>query len=136
MSNIEYDMGLASKMLRIAEEALEKSYAPYSKIRVGASVLTKEGNIYTGCNIENSSYSLTLCAERVAVAHAISMEGNKFSISAIGIAVLPWINCPPCGACCQFISEFGTDILIISQDSDGNLIQRMLNEYLPYHFSL
>ena len=136
MSNLNYNPNLASKMLKTAQEALKNSYSPYSKIRVGASVLTSKGNMYQGSNIENSSYGLTLCAERVAIAHAISIEGSDFSISAIGIAVSPWMPCPLCGACCQFISEFGTNILIISQDLDGNPVQRMLKEYLPYHFSI
>jgi cytidine deaminase len=119
-------------LLRAALDAKEKSFSPYSRFRVGAALLTKSGKIYTGCNIENSSFSLTICAERTAVFKAIS-EGEK-EFSSILIVSDDESYCPPCGACRQVLSDFATDIEIIMVNSKGDELTRTLTELLPLAF--
>lgn len=115
-----------------AVKAAESSYSPYSEFRVGAALLTENGELYTGCNIENASYSLTICAERTAIFKAVSEGRTKFSAIAIaggrnGDYSAP---CNPCGACLQVMSEFcGDDFRIILSDGAKNL-----REFLPRRF--
>lgn len=91
------------------------AYAPYSRFKVGAALLSKDGRVFTGCNIENSSFSSTICAERVAFAKAISEGVNDFK--AIAIVNAKGTPCPPCGACRQVMSEFcEDDFMIILKD--------------------
>lgn len=116
-----------------AVKASAFSYSPYSKFKVGASLLTKEGKIFTGCNIENASYSLTLCAERTAVFKAVSEGYSEFSAIAVagsgnGDFTVP---CTPCGACLQVLSEFCDDDFVIVL-SDG---AHKLSEFLPLRFT-
>ncbi len=89
-----------------AIEVAKKAYAPYSKFNVGCALLTTSGQIYTGCNVENASYGLTVCAERNAIANAINMEG-KITIEKIVVYTPTDVPTPPCGACRQVIIEFG-----------------------------
>ena len=98
------------RLIKKALEAQQNAYVPYSNFRVGAAVLTEDGNIYTGCNIEISSYSPTLCAERTAIFKAVS-EGHKKikAIAVVGILIFTY----PCGVCRQVIREFGKDAMII-----------------------
>ena len=118
-----------------AQQALTKAYAPYSKFRVGAAILTDEGNIFTGCNIENSSYGLTICAERAAVASAIIHEGGeKMKIRAIVIVTEPEKPCAPCGACRQVLSEFGLEAIVFFQGQDQQIKQLTVAELLPEAF--
>lgn len=119
------------KLFKKAKTASEKTYSPFSKFAVGAAVLTKDGKIYTGVNIENASYSLTLCAERVAFGNAIA-AGYK-DIKAIAIYA-PVDSIPPCGACRQFMIEFGDNIVVIFSH-EGQIIQKTISELLPYKFS-
>ncbi|MCI4396731.1 MAG: cytidine deaminase [Thermoprotei archaeon] len=120
------------KMLSLAKGAIKNSYAPYSGFRVSAVVLTPSGKYYTGVNVENVSYGLTMCAERVAVYKAVS-EGEK-KISAVLIYAegrdLPY----PCGACRQVIAEFGYDSDIIVANSEGKIEKFKLSELLPKAF--
>ena len=95
------------------------AYAPYSKFHVGAAVRTKKGLVFTGCNVENASYGLTICAERTALVKAVS-EGHR-DIEAIAISVKNAAS--PCGACRQFIAEFGSDIIILLCDANGKLVE-------------
>ncbi len=116
-----------------AVKAASFSYSPYSKFRVGAALLTKEGKVFTGCNIENASFSLTICAERTAVFKAVSEGISEFS--AIAVAGSGDGNydksCVPCGACLQVLSEFcGDDFVIVL--SDG---AHKLSEFLPLRFT-
>ena len=94
-------------MLKFAEEVSHNAYAPYSKFPVGACVLAESGKVYTGCNFENSSYGMTICAERNAVGNAIA-NGEK-KIRAVAIYSPRMKNCMPCGACRQVLSEFQSD---------------------------
>ena len=104
--------GEFQSLVRQAAEARELAYAPYSKFYVGAALLTADGKTFTGCNVENASYGLSLCAERTAICKAVS-EGHK-TFRAIAVAASPLAS--PCGACRQFIVEFGKDITVITFD--------------------
>lgn len=108
-----------SRLLIAALEVVKRAYAPYSQFRVGAAVLTKKGNVFAGCNVENSSYGLAICAERAAICAAIAAEGKEMAIHAIVVVNEPKVPCSPCGACRQFIFEFGADALVIFQGSAG-----------------
>ncbi len=120
-----------------AIEARDASYAPYSKVSVGAALLCKSGKIYLGANIENASYSLTVCAERVAIFKAISDGEREFTAIAVaGARTGETISSPfpPCGACRQVLAEFGTsDMKVIAVDGDGYKVYD-LGELLPLQF--
>lgn len=125
------------KILKKAELARESSYSPYSKFRVGAALLLTNGDIFTGCNIEVSSYSMTCCAERVALFKAISEGNNEFKAIAI-VGGFDDINkpCMPCGACRQVMAEFcQPDFKIILKNNDG-FEEYTLSELLPKSFLL
>jgi len=108
-------------LLRKAEEASKNAYAPYSDFQVGACVLAKNGKTYLGCNMENASYGLTVCAERNALSNAI-VNGEK-EIIAIAIFSPKMENCFPCGACRQVIFEFQkeTQVDVITQTKTGSI---------------
>lgn len=122
------------KLIATALAARRNAYAPYSKFRVGAALLTKSGKVYTGVNVENASYGLTNCAERVAVGKAVSEGHRKFR--AIAVAG-PGTVLSPCGACRQVLSEFG-DCVVICVDSRNTKRVRihLLSELLPHSFKL
>jgi cytidine deaminase len=120
-------------LLDRAKESSKKAYSPYSGFKVGSAVLCKDGTIYTGCNIENASYSLTLCAERTAIFKAIS-EG-KSDFAAIAIYVDSDRAFPPCGACRQVISEFAPKIPVIYANQIET-IESNMEELLPGAFHL
>jgi cytidine deaminase len=103
------------ELIESAIRARGLAYAPYSQFRVGAALLTKSGKVITGCNVENASYGLCICAERTAVCRAFSEGENEFV--AIAIAATPLAS--PCGACRQFLYEFGAEIQVISVDADN-----------------
>ncbi|WP_110955640.1 cytidine deaminase [Anaerosinus massiliensis] len=119
-------------LIRAAKEAREKAYSPYSKFKVGAAVITPSGKIYSGCNIENASYSLTNCAERTAIYKAISEGEHSF----VALAVVADTDGPiaPCGACRQVIAEFGIEKIILG-NIKGHTQILSLEELLPYAFS-
>ncbi len=121
------------KLIKEAEKARKRAYTPYSKFQVGAAVLSVDGKIFTGCNIENASFGLAVCAERVAIFKAISEGSTKFeAIAVIGDTDKP---CSPCGACRQVISEFGKDIFLIMANLKGDVKVKKINELLPEAFS-
>lgn len=122
------------KLAKIAIEARENAYVPYSKFKVGAAVLTADGSIYTGCNIENASYGATNCAERTAIFKAVS-DGHK-RIKAIAIVGDMSTNTYPCGICRQVIVEFASkDIEIILVKNEENYIIKTMEEILPGAFT-
>lgn len=110
------------------------AYAPYSNFLVGAAVLTESGTIHAGCNVENASYSLTICAERVALSSAVA-AGNR-ALAAMAVATAG--GCPPCGACRQFAAEFRPDlpILLVDADHPDRVLETNLAELLPSRFHL
>ena len=120
------------KLVSACLTAREQSYSPYSKFRVGAALLTESGHIITGCNVENASYGLTICAERTALVKAVSEGHRKFRAIAVSTDVDASIL--PCGACRQFISEFG-EMRVLSVSSDGNKVKEIsVEEMLPHCF--
>ena len=127
---------LEQQLIEVAAQALTKAYAPYSQFRVGAALLTTTGKIYAGCNIENVSYGLGVCAERNAIANAIIAEGSDtIEIRAIAVTNSQNVPCSPCGACRQVIWEFGQQTQIIFQGNQG-WQNSTIKELLPAGFSL
>jgi cytidine deaminase len=123
-----------TRLLQAAREAVKNAYAPYSEFRVGAAVLTEKDNIFSGCNIENASYGLTICAERAAICSAVASEGgNNMKIRAICVVNDKDSTCSPCGACRQVIYEFGPNAIVIFRGHDG-LVSTHANELLPDGF--
>ncbi len=121
-----------NKLIEAARAARENAHAPYSNFRVGAAVRTKAGKIYTGCNIENASYGLTLCAERVAIFKAISEGEHEFE--AIAVVCDTEKLTPPCGPCRQIIWEFAGDIPVILANLKGNVERETAAKLLPRPF--
>ena len=125
------------KLVELAKEAMQKAYAPYSGFFVGAALLTKDGKVYTGCNIESASYSPTNCAERTAFFKAVSEGERDFVAIAVaggeGGKVTGMF--PPCGVCRQVMMEFcQPDFRIYMADQDG-YTEVTLKDLLPYGFS-
>lgn len=121
-----------TKMLvKKALEAKEKAYAPYSGFRVGAALIAGSGKVYTGCNIECSSYSPTICAERTAIAKAVS-EGERQIVAIAVTGDSEWTY--PCGVCRQVIREFGKDAKVIVVKSEDEYKEYTLEELLPHSF--
>ena len=120
------------QLISVARQALGMAIAPFSGYMVGAALLTTQGKIYSGCNIENTSLSLSLCAERVALLKALS-EGER-EFKAIAIVSSGHSYCPPCGACRQMLYEFAPHIEVIMPDSKGRVISKKIEELLPLPF--
>lgn len=123
------------KLMQAARRAYAKAHAPYSEFYVGAAVLSASGKVYPGCNVENASYGLTICAERTAITSAVAAEGTDMRIRAVAVANAQGVSCSPCGACRQFIYEFGPDAVILFEFG-GKLQQKPITELLPYGFRL
>lgn len=123
----------ARELLAAAERARESAYAPYSGFAVGAALLFEDGVIVTGCNVENASYGLSLCAERNAMSSAVAM-GHVRPVAA-AVAGPDGTFCPPCGACRQFLAEFNSSMPVVVKDVDGARVIA-LKDLLPSGFSL
>ncbi len=129
---------LYEQLLFEAKKACEKSYSPYSNFPVGACVLYESQNKYTGCNVENASYGLSLCAERNAISSAIS-DGENSKILAIAVYSPKQKKCLPCGACRQWIDEFALnnkETKIILEDDDSKPLVLSLEEVFPLGFKM
>ena len=123
------------ELINLAYEAAKMAYAPYSKFYVGAALLTEDGEVYTGCNVENSSYGATICAERVAALKAVSDGRRKFAAIAIVSASEDFTY--PCGICRQFLSEFmKEDGKVILHDKEEGIKIYTLGELIPAAFIL
>jgi len=120
-------------LLKAAKAAMKKAHAPYSKFRVGAAFLTTNGEVFTGCNVENASYGLTNCAERTAIFAAVAKLGGKMRIRTIAVVNDQGIPCSPCGACRQVIYEFGPDARVFFQSKRG-WREVAITELLPEGF--
>ena len=127
MNANEYDTLIAA-----ARRARENAHAPYSNFRVGAAVRAKSGRVYGGCNVENASYGLTCCAERVAIFKAVS-DGER-GFDAIAVVTDAETLTPPCGACRQIIWEFCGDVPVILADLAGNSETTSAAKLLPRAF--
>ena len=128
---------IEQKLWQAAEVAAAKAYAPYSDFHVGAALLTSEGEIVSGCNVENASYGLTNCAERTAVFRAVS-EGklsHGVGIEAIAVVQREHQSCAPCGACRQVLAEFGPGAIVL-YETDGVRKQTTVSALLPESFQL
>ncbi|XP_007423177.1 cytidine deaminase isoform X2 [Python bivittatus] len=121
------------RLLAACQEAKRFAYCPYSKYPVGAALLTSEGKIFTGCNVENASYPLGVCAERTAIQKAVSEGHTTFRAMAISCNSQDSYALP-CGACRQVLREFGKQWEIYLTKADGTYIQKTLEELLPLSF--
>lgn len=119
------------RLVEAAAKARQNAYAPYSRYKVGAALLAKNGQVFTGVNVENAAYPTTICAERVAVFTAITAGQTQFE----AIAVVTSNAGAPCGSCRQVLAEFGTGILVILADTDGNVaFEGTVSSLLPGAF--
>ena len=121
------------ELYRIANDVKENAYAPYSGFRVGAALLTRSGKVYTGVNVENASYGATLCAERGAVAKAVSEGEQEFRALAVASSAG---EAMPCGICRQVLMEFEPELRVITGKDEEHFESHSLQELLPGAFSL
>lgn len=120
------------KLIQKAKEARKKAYAPYSKFKVGAAVLAQNGEVYTGANVESSSYGLTACAERVALYQAVASGARRFKKIVIVTDTKDPVT--PCGLCRQVLAEFGENLEVICTNLQGKVKKFKLKALLPYSF--
>ncbi len=119
-----------TELIRLAQASRQNAYAPYSHYQVGAALLTATGQVFTGCNVENAAYPMSICAERTAIAKAIS-EGQR---DFVAIAVATSNGGSPCGACRQVMREFAPHLRVVLADDQGHLRQFTLDQLLPDSF--
>lgn len=119
-----------AQLIDLARQAREYAYAPYSRFKVGAALLTASGRIYTGCNIENVAFSPSVCAERTAIFKAVSEGEREF----LAIAIVTQNGIPPCGVCRQVMTEFAPNITIVIANLEGDYHITTLSELLPNAF--
>ncbi|MGF1573495.1 MAG: cytidine deaminase [Sumerlaeia bacterium] len=124
---------LRERLIQAAIEAAKHSYSPYSKFPVGAALYTQDEQIITGCNVENASFGLTICAEQTAMVKACSQNAGK----PLAIAVISQSDrhIPPCGRCRQFLAEFNYHMTVISCTHNGDWKIFSLSQLLPFEFS-
>lgn len=118
------------ELLGMAKKASVSAYSPYSGFSVGAVILSREGTVFTGCNVENSSFGLTICAERVALFKGISEGCREFEVLALWASHPVW----PCGACLQCLAEFAPELRVIRQGDKGEVEEAQLSELLTVAF--
>lgn len=119
-------------LIEVATETRQMAYAPYSGYQVGAALVGASGMVYSGCNVENASFGLTICAERAAVAKAISEGEETFH----AIVIVTDDGATPCGACRQVLAEFNPDMEVYMVTPDGSYMRRTIRELLPDSFAL
>ena len=128
-------MGMTPKALMAeAVKARRRAYAPYSRFPVGAALLARDGRVFHGCNVENVSFGLTICAERNAVWQAISQGATEFA--AIAVTARDGRGAPPCGSCRQVLHEFAPNAWVYWRDARGRMLKRRLAELLPSAFRM
>jgi cytidine deaminase len=120
-------------LIEAAGTARMWAYAPYSRFKVGAAFMTEKGKRITGCNVENATYGATVCAERNALATAVGMGHQKFTMLAIMTGSNP--PSPPCGICLQVLMEFCEDLPILLANPQGEILRTSLKALLPHPFS-
>lgn len=126
---------MRQRLLSAARQAMQNSYAPYSKFHVGAAILTSRGDVFTGCNVENASYGMTNCAERTAIFAAVAAKGPDLEVRAVAVTNDHNIPSSPCGACRQVIYEFGPDAVVFFQGKRG-WTHTHITKLLPEGFRL
>lgn len=119
-----------------AIRARENAFAPFSKFKVGAAVLLRDGSIVSGCNVENASYGLTICAERVAVFKAISEGARPGDFAGVVVATDAAVLTPPCGACRQILWEFCGDVPVVLVNLRGERREFVMKQLLPEAFDV
>jgi homotetrameric cytidine deaminase len=124
-----------NELVSAAREAAKKAHAPYSNFFVGAAVLLDDGRIFTGCNVENASYGLTICAERNAIFAAVGASGGKIKVRAVAAFNSKSEHCSPCGACRQVIAEFSSPETLIFYQGKNGVAETTMRELLPDCFS-
>ena len=117
----------------MAKEMLPRAYAPFSKFRVGAALLTKDGEVFTGCNVENSAYGSTICAERTALVKAVS-DGHRDDFVSLAVVGNSADYCWPCGACRQMLYEFAPELTVLVARGDREFVRLSLCDLLPHGF--
>jgi cytidine deaminase len=135
MRKAKVSAAMRERLLRAARRVMENAYAPFSNFRVGAAILTSKGQISAGCNVENSSYGMTNCAERTAIFSAIAKDGPELEICAVAVVNDHGVPCSPCGACRQVIYEFGPRAIIFYQ-GEKSAKQSLITDLLPEGFRL
>jgi len=135
MSPLKLSPQERDSLLDTARQALKRAYAPYSNFHVGAAVLTDQGQVFSGCNVENASYGLTICAERSAIFTAVHSAGVKPKIRAVAVVNGDELPCSPCGACRQVIFEFGENAIVIFKGQQSYL-EMPIQDLLPESFRL
>ena len=134
--NLEVTLPRWRELQTAARAARGNAWAPYSRYQVGAAVLASDGRIFVGCNVENASYGLTICAERVAICTAIAQGCASFSAICVSLTGIP----VPCGACRQFLVEFNPEMMVLLDDVDHTVDMPPelvhLSELLPRAFRL
>ena len=125
---------MTDSLISAARVAQSRAYAPYSKFRVGAALESSEGDVYLGCNVENASYGLTICAERAAVFAAVSAGVTRFRRAVVVTDVDP--PAAPCGACRQVIAEFATPETVVWFLRDGKPLSMTMAQLLPAGFAI
>ena len=135
---------IRDQLIAAAREAMKHAYAPYSKFYVGAAILTTDGKTFTGCNVENASYGLTICAERNAIFAAVAAASSghsgaqpqgKIGLQAVAVVNAQRVPCSPCGACRQVIAEFGREAIVYYQGENG-MKEATIAQLLPDGFIL
>jgi cytidine deaminase len=122
-------------LIENARAAMKNAYAPYSDFKVGAAILLKDGRVFTGCNVENASFGLTICAERNAIFAAVAASKRKIEIVAVAVLNHRGVACSPCGACRQVIAEFGPRAVVSYLGANG-IVTRTMQELLVDGFVL
>ena len=121
------------ELIQRAFEMHRVSYVPYSRFPVGAAILTQDGRVFTGCNVENAAYGSTICAERTALVKAVS-EGRRDDFVRLAVAGRSEDYCWPCGSCRQMLYEFAPDLTVLVARGGGGFVTLPLRELLPHGF--
>ena len=135
MRNKAVSAATRQRLLKLARRAMKNAYAPYSHFRVGAAILTSNGKVFLGCNVENASYGMTNCAERTAIFAAVAALGPKTEVRAVAVVNDHGVPCSPCGACRQVIYEFGPEAVIYFQGK-RSWQETPITDLLPEGFRL
>lgn len=129
----QLDFEALEALVEVALEQMNRAHAPYSRFHVGAAVLGKSGKVYPGCNVENASYGLSLCAERNALARAVSEGEREFAGIVVATASSPPV--PPCGLCRQALVEFSRDLPVLLVSTTGERVKTSLATLFPRAFT-
>lgn len=134
----EFNGEQIERLWTAAQRAGERAYAPFSKFHVGAAILTRRGELFTGCNVENASFGLSNCAERTAIFTAVAAGTLSAGDDLVAVAVVnrEGAVCAPCGACRQVIFEFGSEAVVIYRGASGEIAQTKAKDLLPEGFRL